>query len=334
MDSSTQDRSGREQADTSGILKRLETYGALVSECNRYAMLGRNAERNRHTVRPHIYAKVRDEYAEKIAILDKEQEEQKASLQAELETVLRNRRALNERCRQESDRLEELDFRVRVGEFPEEEAQESRKELKDSLLEITMALADTQEVVSKFEQVGLLTRATGPRTEADEGTSEGPSPEEDDFLVLEGDSPPPDGDVPVVNCPAALCGASPEGEAETVPGGPGEDPEVPGPRQESVFGYLVALDGSRQGERFPLISAEMTLGSSPDIDIRLSDAGIAKFHARIVYRNGKHYLETVRRAGACLVNGVRKKKAALKDGDILRLGKVKMQVEYPREGNA
>ncbi len=332
MDTSSQDRSGIENADTSGILKRLETYGALVSECNRYALLGRNAERNRHTVRPHIYAKVRNEYAEKMAILDQEQEEQKTSLQSELETVLRNRRALNERCRQESDRLEELDFRVRVGEFPEEEAQDARKELKDALLEITMALADTQEVVSKFEQVGLLARATAPRAETDEGKSEGPSPEEDDFLVLEGDPPASEGDVPVVNCPAGLCGASPEAEAGSTQGTP--DPEAPGSRKDNVFGYLVALDGSRQGERFPLINAEMTLGSSPDIDIRLADSGIARYHARIVYRNGRHYLETMKRAGVCLVNGVRKSKVALKDGDVLSLGKVKMQVEYAREANA
>ena len=239
---------------------------------------------------------------------------------------------MNERCRQESDRLEELDFRVRVGEFPEEEAQEPRKRLKDALLEITMALADTQEVVSKFEQVGLLTRAAGAGTEADEGTNDGSSPEEDDFLVVEGDSPSSDGDVPVVNCPAGLCEAPLEGNTETAQGAPA--PEATASRQDSVFGYLVALDGSRRGERLPLISAEVTLGSSPDIDIRLSDAGVARYHARIIYRNGRHYLETVKRTGGCLVNGVRKKKAALQDGDVFTLGKVKMKVEYAQEANA
>ena len=120
MDSSSQDRSVTRNADTADVLKRLEAYGSLVSECNRYAMLGRNAERNQHTVRPHIYARVREEYEERRRTLEQKEEEEKGALLRELETVLNRRRDLNDRCREESDRLEELDFRVRVGEFPDE----------------------------------------------------------------------------------------------------------------------------------------------------------------------------------------------------------------------
>jgi hypothetical protein len=314
MDSSNQDRSVTGNADTSDILKRLEAYGTLVSECDRYALLGRNAERNRHTVRPHIYARVKDEYEERRQTLDQEHEEQKGFLQTELETILERRRVLNERCRKESDRLEELDFRVRVGEFPDEEVEESRKELKGELLEITKTLAETQEVVSRFELVGLLTQASTPAEGTDDGGRDEPSPDQDDFLVLEENPSPSEEDSPVVNCPP--------------------DSQTSISLHDNVFGYLVALDGSRQGERFPLISSEMTVGSSPNIDIHLADSGIARFHARIIYTNGRHYIQTLERRGTCLVNGVKTKKAELKDGDILSLGKVKMQVEYAHEAHA
>ena len=321
MDSSNQDRSVTGNADMSDILKRLEAYGALVSECDRYALLGRNAERNRHTVRPHIYARVRAEYEERRQILDQEHEEQKGFLQTELETILERRRVLNERCRQESDRLEELDFRVRVGEFPDEEVEESRNELKGRLLEITKTLAETQEVVSRFEQVGLLARASTPAEGTDDGGRDEPSPDQDDFLVQEENASPSEEDSPVVNCPPELRADSSE-------------PETSISIHDNVFGYLVALDGSRRGERFPLISSEMTVGSSPNIDVHLADSGIARFHARIIYKNGRHYIQTLEKRGSCLVNGVKTKKAELKDGDILSLGKVKMQVEYAHEAHA
>ena len=272
MDSSNQDRSVTGNADTSDILKRLEAYGALVSECDRYALLGRNAEQNRHTVRPHIYARVKGEYEERRQTLDQEKEEQKGFLQTELETILEKRRVLNERCRNESDRLEELDFRVRVGEFSDEEVQESRKELKEELLEITKALAETQEVVTRFEQVGLLAQASMPAEGTDDGERDEPSPDQDDFLVLEEDASPSEEDSPVVNCPPELHAKSSEAEAGQTQSTPGSQTSVS--IHDNVFGYLVALDGSRRGERFPLISSEMTVGSSPNLDIRLADSGI------------------------------------------------------------
>ncbi len=274
MDSSNQDQTLTQNSETADILKRLEAYGALVSECDRYALLGRNAERNRHTVRPHIYARVRDEYEERRQTLDQEHEEQKGFLQTELETILERRRALNERCREESDRLEELDFRVRVGEFPDEEVEESRNDLKGELLEITKTLAETQEVVSRFEQVGLLAQASTSAEGTDDGGRDEPSPDQDDFLVLEENASPSEEASPVVNCPPELHADS--SEPETLQAQSPPDSQASISIHDNVFGYLVALDGSRQGERFPLISSEMTVGSSPNIDIHLADSGIAR----------------------------------------------------------
>ncbi len=78
-----------------------------------------------------------------------------------------------------------------------------------------------------------------------------------------------------------------------------------------------------------MISSNITLGSSPGIDIRLSDAGIANFHARILYKERKHFLENLDGMGRSYVNGVQATAVVeLKDGDVVRLGDIKMQVEY------
>ena len=184
------------------------------------------------------------------------------------------------------------------------------------MLRITTDLADAQEIVNKFEQVGLLVKFSPTDAgEDDQERGEPSSGGQQDFLVLEDDTAPTDEDSAIVIYPSTIRASS-------------SDPI------DNVFGYLVALDGSRKGERFPLVSSEIKVGSSPEIDIRLADAGIARLHARIVYKDQRHYIETIEESGSCHVNGVQTDRAELKDGDVLSLGKVKMQIEYAREANA
>jgi hypothetical protein len=331
MNPSKQAQSATEKLEKPDMLRQLEDYGSLVSECNRYALLEKNAEQNRHTVRPHIYARVKNEYADRRGALDQEEERQRGILRAQFDEIVQKRKALSEHCRGEADRLEELDFRVRVGEFEEEEVKENRTGLKEQLLQITKALADAQEIMDKFEQVGLVAQTPPPVSKTGVEGRDEESDDQADFRVLDEESKSAGKDPLVVNYPADF-------RASSSREGAGERPKAPESRSRRkdrhVAGYLVALDGSRQGERFPLISSEITVGSSRGIDIRLADSGIARFHARIVYRKGKHYLETVSESGTCLVNGIQARKAELKDGDVLSLGKTKMQVEYAREAHA
>ncbi len=44
-------------------------------------------------------------------------------------------------------------------------------------------------------------------------------------------------------------------------------------------GYLTILDGTRKGDRVPLIPADIMLGSSPNTDVMLTDQGISESHA-------------------------------------------------------
>jgi hypothetical protein len=154
----------------------------------------------------------------------------------------------------------------------------------------------------------------------------GAEPEEDFEIVEENPAGDDQGDT-IVHCPPTLSAGSPRAQGGTAQatGRPGTSVTP----SEFVTGYLVALEGSRKGERFPMISSNITLGNSPGIDIRLSDSGIASFHARILYKERKHFLENLDSMGRSFVNGVQASEVVeLKDGDVVRLGDIKMQVEY------
>ena len=154
---------------------------------------------------------------------------------------------------------------------------------------------------------------------------------EEAFEIVEEDEDQPvdEKQTPVVHCPPSVSFGSPQPQAGLDSGAVAGRTGSHAATSEYVTGYLVALEGSRQGERFPMISSNITLGSSPGIDIRLSDAGIANFHARILYKERKHFLENLDGMGRSYVNGVQARAVVeLKDGDVVRLGDIKMQVEY------
>jgi hypothetical protein len=344
-----------EEPSTSDILGRLEAYEKLSGECQRYASLKANVEKERQTVQLQIYERVKAEYEEKMSALEKDLKGQEALLREQLQDLLEKRADLDKLCRQDTERLEEIDFRTRVGEFKEEEFKAERSEIEKRTLKQSQELARIEEIVSRCTKSGLLEeeppsspapdseeeeeaqvengevqQASDPSSTTEEQAEE-PEPsetagEEEAFQIVEEDPSPDEEDSPVVHCPPPLSSGRPQsGDSETKK----SRRRAKADASEYVTGYLVALEGSRQGERFPMISSNITLGNSPGIDIRLGDSGIANFHARVLYKERRHCLENLDSMGRTFVNGVQVGDVVeLKDGDVIRLGDIKMQVEY------
>jgi hypothetical protein len=347
-----------EERSTSDILGRLEAYEKLSDECQRYASLKANVEKERESVQLQIYERVRAEYEEKLSALQKDLKEQETLLGEQIQVLLEKRADLDRVCRQDNERLEEINFRTRVGEFTEEDCKAERNEIEKRTLSQSQELARIEEIVSRCTKSGLLAEeppsSPAPDTaEEEEGEAqaegqvleqasdtssieeeqaEEPEPletgaEEEAFQIVEEEPSADEEDSPVVHCPPPLS----SGQLQTSKDSEGKE----GRRgstvaaRQYITGYLVALEGSRQGERFPMISSDITLGNSPGIDIRLGDSGIANFHARIVYKERRHCLENLDTMGRTYVNGVRVAKVVeLRNGDVIRLGDIKMQVEY------
>jgi hypothetical protein len=339
-----------EKRSAQDILGQLEAYEKLREACQRYASLKENVEKERDSVQPHIYEKVRAEYADKMLALEQDLKKQKALLQENLSDLLQKRAELDRLCRKDTERLEEIDFRTRVGEFAAEECKEERKEIEQRTLSQSNELARLEEIVNRCTRGGLLKEESSPGTasdpeerkqgaqqaanesptagqEADEPQPPEPVEAAEDFEILEEEPHVDDQEAPVVHCPPSLSsvGSKARKDASSTSSRTGATADA----SDYVTGYLIALEGSRKGERFPMISSNITLGNSPGIDIRLSDAGIANFHARILYKERKHFLENLDSMGRSFVNGVQAANVVeLKDGDVIRLGDIKMQVEY------
>ncbi len=344
-----------ENGSTSDILGHLEAYEKSSEKCQRYASLKANVEKERQSVQLHIYERVRAEYDQKMLSVEQDLKKQRESLEEKIQELLDRRSELDGLCRKDTERLEEIDFRTRVGEFTVEECKEERSELEQRTQDQSKELAQLEEIVGRCTKSGLLAEEVReepqPKPEDDgseqasrqpaeaEVTAAEPEPPEtiaaeaeevgEDFEIVDEDEPGDEEQTPVVHCPPSVSSGSPQPQAGRASGEfvdrLGLKPQI----SEYVTGYLVALEGSRQGERFPMISSNITLGSSPGIDIRLSDTGIANFHARILYKERKHFLENLDGMGRSYVNGVQASAVVeLKDGDVVRLGDIKMQVEY------
>ena len=79
--------------------------------------------------------------------------------------------------------------------------------------------------------------------------------------------------------------------------------------------------GSYAGKRFSLNKLPCLIGRDPDSDIRLDDPHVIRQHAKIYNTNNNYYLMDM--GGETFVNGqaIRRSSAALKSGDVVRLGK-------------
>ncbi len=366
------------------ILEAIDACREIREHCDHYRRLLENAQKHRASVRPAVYERVAGEYASKLSELEARLDRDQQVLVEQVERYTRQHERLRQAGHEAADRLEEIEFRVKVGEFSEEEVGEELKRLRAAVLEHEKTTARVEEILDRCRELGLdlerrfsrpvtvpaddesaavspasppqihpcgaETSHAGPAAPAEpQGDSETqaepfladspaaslwvPEPEDafafpeapataESFVLETQDAPAPTAgeDCPVVHCPETLASQNDPAEA-TDPAG-----------RESgggfVSGYLCALDGSRKGTRFPLISSDITLGKSPGIDIRLQDAGIANFHARIVYKNRKYFLENLDPMGRSFVNGVQADVLELKDGDLIRLGEIKMRVEF------
>ena len=270
-----------ENGSTPEILGHLEAYEKLSEKCRRYTSMRENVEKERQSVQMHIYEKVKAEYEKKILAVEQDLKQQKQLLEEKVQDLLDKRSDLDKLCRRDAERMEEIDFRTRVGEFTEEECKEERSELETRAQGQSQELARLDEIVDRCARSGLPagqepspapTPASEepteePQTEMDESAGE-PDPTntaateaEEDFEIVEGDSLADDPEAPIVHCPPSLSSGKAQAREDSRPAEKRTGPHAD--VSEYVTGYLVALEGSRQGERFPMISSNITLGSSP-----------------------------------------------------------------------
>jgi hypothetical protein len=104
---------------------------------------------------------------------------------------------------------------------------------------------------------------------------------------------------------------------------------VPGVEPASTDAWLIvdAGGGLTKGERFDLFGG-VSLGRSPDADIRLDDRYASGIHARVFNRSGTYYAEDMSSTNGTLLNSQELHgEAELHPGDTIRIGDTELTFE-------
>lgn len=94
---------------------------------------------------------------------------------------------------------------------------------------------------------------------------------------------------------------------------------------DSVGARLIVLEGAKAGAVFALQGASMTIGRHPDSDIFLSDITVSRHHAEVTPAEGGHEVRDSGSLNGTYVNQQRVENAKLTEGDILQVGRFKLQ---------
>jgi pSer/pThr/pTyr-binding forkhead associated (FHA) protein len=103
----------------------------------------------------------------------------------------------------------------------------------------------------------------------------------------------------------------------------------PGGRAAATDAFLVAVRGGgiEPGERFDLFGG-LSIGRSPDADVRIEDRFASSIHARLYSRGASYYAEDMNSTNGTFLNGaVLEGEAELHDLDEIKIGDTEFRFE-------
>ncbi len=312
-------------------LEGLKAFSRLLEESERFSHLLGKTEKYRKMVPDYILEQVQEDYRKKKEEIDAKLEAQKEDFRRAYQEHLSEKEVLEQICARLRDRLKEIRFRMVVGEYEEEDVREESRDLRRQLAENMERLEKMEEILDQYIVIDAdgLTGESSP-----EPAEPPPAPEREEGVEAAAQAPaeqepfPPPRQEEDISREGAWGEAAEAAEAEPAP--VQESQEEAPPPAESTYtqGYLTILDGSRKGDRVPLIPTDITLGNSPNTDVMLTDQGIAETHARIFYRDRKYFLENMDVLGRTYVNGIQAKVTELNHNDVVRLGSLNLRVDF------
>jgi len=324
---------------TEESLESLKAFSRLLEESDRYSRLIEKSKKYSDMVPSNILDQVQADYRKRREEVEEELKGQKEGFRKAYEEHLSEKEVLEDICQKLRDRIKELRFRRVVGEYDEEDVQEEVRDLKRQLLESIERLDQMEEIIDQYIIIGFDDMIEQEDSmEADDLQSpEESSHEEEPEQEEEYEEETP---LPMLEEDGVEASAEEEEEEQE------ESPEhasfeaseyvandssrvQPQPGASSYpQGYLTILDGSRKGDRVPLIPADIMLGSSPNTDVMLTDQGISESHARIFFKDRKYFIENLDVLGRTYVNGIQSKVAELNHNDVIRLGNLNLRVDF------
>lgn len=92
---------------------------------------------------------------------------------------------------------------------------------------------------------------------------------------------------------------------------------------------IVVLEGFYEGLEVPVDRAWVVIGRGRGADVMIAEPTISRAHAAIGYEPPGFFVQDLGSTNGTWVNGSREKKASLKDGDEIQMGKLRLRVSLP-----
>jgi hypothetical protein len=331
---------------TEESLQSLKDFSRLLEESDRFARLIEKTQKYSDMVPPYILEQVQGDYREQQREVDAKLEAQKEGFRKAYEEHLSEKEVLEDICQKLRDRIKGLRFRRIVGEYEEDDVQDEVRDLKGQLSESMERIDQMEEILDQYVIIGFDDLMEKEAAEGKEVSCEPESAHEEEFEQVdepvEEETP-----LPMLDEEDVTDSASEEAEQEEEE----EERPVYTSAQDSAYapsgygaarpegrsssypqGYLTILDGSRKGDRVPLIPADIMLGSSKNTDVMLTDQGISESHARVFFKDRKYFLENLDVLGRSYVNGIQSKVSELNHNDVIRLGNLNLRVDFTPAG--
>ncbi|MBC7329208.1 FHA domain-containing protein [bacterium] len=90
---------------------------------------------------------------------------------------------------------------------------------------------------------------------------------------------------------------------------------------------LVVVKGPLEGEVFPIMKEEFTIGRAEDRDLTILDKAVSRRHCKIVLEDDGYYILDEGSTNGTFVSGMRVAREKLKNGDIIQVGESKLRFE-------
>ena len=91
---------------------------------------------------------------------------------------------------------------------------------------------------------------------------------------------------------------------------------------------VVVLEGFYEGLEVPVDRSWVVIGRGRGADVVIAEPTISRAHAAIGH-DGGFFVQDLGSTNGTWVNGAREKKALLKDGDEIQMGKLRLRVSLP-----
>lgn len=92
---------------------------------------------------------------------------------------------------------------------------------------------------------------------------------------------------------------------------------------------IVVLEGFYAGLEVPVDRSWVVIGRGRGADVMIAEPTISRAHAAIGHDGAAFFVQDLGSTNGTWVNGSRERRAALKDGDEVQMGKLRLRVSLP-----